>query len=626
MKKLIIIFIILLFIPMSVRAGKKWKIPNTDTLVVKHTDLLADTLANDSTLEADGQKLRIKDNSIDVLQIKNTLETKIMSANYVVTVNGAPGQIAYYETADSVIWEDQIQIRYQGTDKTSSLTIAAGSYDWDHWQAKHSTNDGYIVAKTGEDSLSFIALTGDSLSSPNVFPVFLVYNNDLVWSAFNDIVYSNSIDYEDFKTDVQDSIEANSPFVKNYHDAVVSGKYPFAPKSTLVNARTLRDSTILELKLYGAYNDTDVVKSDTLRRFYLHWICFNHNDYKYDIRVKNDDLNIVCSWHSTTLADTAIMTLPLVPYGNSGIYGTITIDWADAEAIITAGGGTAAVFTGAYEYNAEIDRSNINVLPFTFPPDTSDFHVTGTQLYTTTINDSNARIRTSTMYDSEGIPDKFLIYLHGRGEDERSFDLGASKNYLPDSLNQNGYTWATVSSGNNWGNEDTYISNITKLYEWCIDSLNVEKEAVLCCQSMGGIAAYNLASNKRFPIKTVIAIMPVINIIGATEYSSTWKDEIKAAFGITDDAGIADSTLGYDPYRLNRVIVNTDTFRLNVIPSYIRVGNSDDKAPWYYIESFQTWINKAGGYCRIDTLGGIDHTAGDVIDTAEYMDFLRRFK
>jgi phage gp45-like len=74
MKKHLFFILILLLSFQSYGAGKKWKIPNADTLVVKHTNYLADTLTAGSTaISATNGKLDVTDSSITITKLNQIL-------------------------------------------------------------------------------------------------------------------------------------------------------------------------------------------------------------------------------------------------------------------------------------------------------------------------------------------------------------------------------------------------------------------------------------------------------------------------------------------------------------------------------------------------------------------------
>lgn len=236
--------------------------------------------------------------------------------------------------------------------------------------------------------------------------------------------------------------------------------------------------------------------------------------------------------------------------------------------------------------------------------------ITGSDTIDLVIDGKNARVITPSSYSYSGEPKKLAIYFHYLGG---NYTTLPSAN-LRSALLSSGYSIATISSGNGWGNQaaqDTYI----KLYNEVLKKFNFEPQVIGVAESMGNLTLHNLINKNAIPITAAISSIGVLSLkdyyAGAV---SDTKASIKAAYNFTTDGEIDKATFGYDPYKRLHTTFGDTTFNSSA-KIYQIVGELDSSAPLVYARKINTGLKNIYNNTILDIVTGVGHDTALVTPT-----------
>lgn len=562
--------------------------------------------------------LRVNDLlTVDGKAIDGDMIEKIQSGNYSVIIRlGNPqNDVTYDNTAKTVTWSKQIQVR-NVIDGTSSISIGvdANTYDWSGFGSAHL----WICAVEGTTS----NLVGYSLSSTDpilddtVYPVFLVLDNQIVWSKMP-MNWNGSTKLAHANVDLLNYMGGLAADVESQLRIMTikkRSKWPFTEESTLEGSSGIMpDSVFTDFVVYG---DSTYTAADTAKAYYLKWILENHASYKWYISIQDHNAVEVASWQSLTDPGSGPMNCRLDPISSSGVWAEATVNWDNMSVNYLYDGGNSK--------NAQIEPGNVHYE--LIGGSSGDVPVTGTTTFTPNISSefhtSEARIITPTDYDSEGEPSDLIIWF-GTKTDIAVPSL-PNKGALTDTLNANNWVIAGMDYPDGWGSDEIYAL-ASNLYEWCQANLNVKKSAVTLGISRGFLPALGCGELGLFPVKGAVSIAGVVDLEHAYNASSTWADSIEFYHGFSDPADLDSATLGYDSFRRFRFVVSPDTFRITTIPVLIRHAGDDATIPFDLSKRFTTWAKNAGSRVQLDSLqNGVGHGGNDLFLGAEIIAWLRQ--
>lgn len=219
---------------------------------------------------------------------------------------------------------------------------------------------------------------------------------------------------------------------------------------------------------------------------------------------------------------------------------------------------------------------------------TSNHHVIDTPpnagaSITFTIDGAPAKLLLAYNYTSNTArPNKLVIFFHYYGGTVNSEPPSGFK----DSLRNNGYSVATISTGLSWGSPAAQLLYL-HLFQYVKQNYNFQTIPYLIADSMGTLASLNVIDAKSIPARSYISICPVV---GLYNYYAHWYNinvketshkSIETTYGFT--AGLANaqqSVRNYDPFQ-RLTISNGDTvYNTNNIPTYFIQGTADPYIAW----------------------------------------------
>jgi len=198
-----------------------------------------------------------------------------------------------------------------------------------------------------------------------------------------------------------------------------------------------------------------------------------------------------------------------------------------------------------------------------------------------TISGAPARLQLASNYSATSpTPNKLVIFVHYYGGTVNSEPPTGFK----DSLVNNGYSVATLSAGNSWGNETAQMLYI-QLYQYVEQNYNFQGAVYLISDSMGTLCSLNLLDAKSMDVRSYVGICPVVALNNYYDYEYNLKDSsyptIQTAYNFQPGvANVQQATIGYDPYQ--RITINgADTvYNSNNIPTYFIQGKLDPYIAW----------------------------------------------
>lgn len=228
-----------------------------------------------------------------------------------------------------------------------------------------------------------------------------------------------------------------------------------------------------------------------------------------------------------------------------------------------------------------------------------------------TIDGANARVVTSNQYSTSGEPTKFVIFFHFYGGTYTSMPSAQ----LTNQLLANGYSIATMSATDAWGNEAS-LQRYQKLYNYVIRKFNVDKQPVAISESMGSLTAFNTINRNLIPFRAFVNIIGVVNLGSYYTAASTFGAgaSIRAAYNFSSDADSTKAFFGYDPYKKLNTQWGDTTYNASV-PVYFVSGELDTSAPPKWTKQMLTGLGRANSNSRWDLVAGIGHDTAIVTST-----------
>jgi len=149
-----------------------------------------------------------------------------------------------------------------------------------------------------------------------------------------------------------------------------------------------------------------------------------------------------------------------------------------------------------------------------------------------------ARVITSTGYNYKGNPDTLLMILHGNGQtiadmpSATALAFFAANNITVAIINVQDETAAPFTDRNvGWGNDKVIQRNID-LYNYLMLRYNLCRPIYIAGQSMGMLGAAQLAYANAFPIRCVISIGGVPDMVYMFNNGINRKPAMRQAFGL----------------------------------------------------------------------------------------------
>ena len=319
-----------------------------------------------------------------------------------------------------------------------------------------------------------------------------------------------------------------------------------------------------------------------------------------------------------------LATLTLSQANSSGITGSITIDW---EKIPLSGTGWVDPY---WNYSGFAFNDAIFSIK-TYQGTGGKIKQVGAADTTFQIGGINARVVTSTGYDSEGTPDTLMIVCHGNGQMYSNADPSSTaKSFFA----ANKISWAVIqiqdqssapynTNAVGWGNEIT-IQRVIALYHYLQEKYNFYKDVILSGQSMGGLTVGHLAHTMPFPIRFCLGIGPVPGLKYIFDNGgSTRKQAIRAAYGMaadgSDDANLQQFIQGYDWYSKGAFEISGTRYKLFPPHLYAAWGNGDstfttDFGGTAFCSGLINSINAAGGKATYGEVSSVTHADPSVYD------------
>lgn len=526
--------------------------------------------------------------TINGTELNETWLEKFRNQNYVASLNGGNPQlhIRYDNAARNIIWDFQIQVRNtQDADVSISVGVAADTFNW----AGVGSHAWVCAVKDSATLQGYTIADVDLIEQPQIYPLFFVLSNQVVWSAF-DINYQASTKLEHLHSEVSaawraadDSVRTAQEFYRITHKS----KYPFTENSSLVANALMPDSVFHQFIVYG--DSTHDASADTAKAYYLQWILAGHVTFDWYITLIDSAETVVASWQSATDPGNGPMTVKLTPVGNSGVYAMATVDWSVMA--------TNYLFGGADAFNARIAPENVRPYPGLSGSESTPA-VTGTQTFTPDVStdqdSSQAKIITPTNYDSERAQPYPVLFFLGTKAD-LSVGTGSKGGFF-DTLNANGVIMVSYDTPDCWGGPRC-LKIGQNAYDYVHRNLNAETSVFVMGVSRGFLSALNLAELNIFPIRGIISAAGVTDLSWAYSESTTWEDSIEVHYGFTVSAQLDSATKGYDPARRHRFVSGSDTLKVGNVPMLIKHGDADTTVPIVNATRFRDWLHNAGSHC-----------------------------
>lgn len=532
---------------------------------------------------------------------------KLQNANYVAALRFGNPQagITYDNLSETITWSQEIQVRALiDADAHILFSIPANTYDWTAFGSIHL----WVCAV--KDSTNLIGYSLNSIEiieNDDIYPLFLVMDDQLVWSAFN-MNYFASTTLNHLSTGVINYIDDGD--AKSPDQIANNSKYPFTDESSLLAGSTMPDSVFREFWIYG---DSAYTPADTARWLYVRFVTENHASLKWHISVMESDGAAISQFQTSVDPGQTIQTVKLRPVGNSGIYGQAVIDW---------GAMSTNYLFGPTTLNARIRPQNI--LPI--QSDVLEVApITGSSSYDIDVSTEvdtgmTGRIITPDDYDSSR-PEPYPVVIYIGTWSDLIVGTGARGGFY-DTLNTNGIIMASFEGPDCWGSPR--CSQIAKnLYDYIQRNFNAEHSVHCLGVSRGFLQGLNIAEHNWFPVKSVMSFAGVTDVEWGYNYRPEWATSMEEQFDFTGAAAVDSATRGYDPAKRNRFIVGTDTFRIGSVPLHIWHGDTDNTVPYSQSRRFRDWLHKTGSHCILDSLVNVGHGDDALFDGPGVVRFIK---
>lgn len=205
---------------------------------------------------------------------------------------------------------------------------------------------------------------------------------------------------------------------------------------------------------------------------------------------------------------------------------------------------------------------------------------TGTTLVFT-INGAPAKLLLANNYSATtAASNKLVIFLHYYGGTVNSEPPSG----FVDSLRNNGYSVATLSAGNSWGDPAAQALYVG-LYQYLEQNFKFQPEVYFITDSMGTLAALNILDQKLIPVRSFIGITPVVAIYNYYAYDFTHNgvthQTIEKAYGfLTGLVNAEKAVQSYDPFQTIKITNGDTVFNGNNVPTYFLQGTLDPYMSW----------------------------------------------
>lgn len=219
------------------------------------------------------------------------------------------------------------------------------------------------------------------------------------------------------------------------------------------------------------------------------------------------------------------------------------------------------------------------------------------------IDGKNARVITSNNYSVTGVPQKLAIFFHFYGGNYTT--TPSSK--LRDSLLNNGYSIASISAGETWGNEKGQQLYL-KLYNHVIKKLNVDKQPIAVSASMGTLTAFNTINRNTIPFRAFISTIGVVNLgeyYGRAVGFGAGND-IQTAYQFSTPADSTKAFFGFDPYTRLKTVFGDTTYKVSC-PVYFINGAIDASTPIRYTSRIYTGLTRSYSNSVLEIVPGVGH-------------------
>lgn len=235
----------------------------------------------------------------------------------------------------------------------------------------------------------------------------------------------------------------------------------------------------------------------------------------------------------------------------------------------------------------------------------------GTNVVDFTIDGVNARVTTSANYSKSGEPKKLAVFFHYYGGNYTTMPSAV----LKDSLLNNGYSIATISAGDTWGNEKSQ-QRYASLYNYVLKKFNVEQQPIAVSSSMGTLTALNSVSRKTIPFRAMISVVGVVNL---AEYYGrsigTGTDtSIQNAYNFATPSDSTKSFFGFNPYTRLKKNFGDLTYPISC-PIYFVNGDLDTSTPLIFTNDIYGALNRDYSNSIIDITAGGTHDVEMVTTT-----------